>query len=311
MRRATAADLELEQLAGDQFGVFSRAQAVAAAMTVAAMRHRIERGEWRRVAPGVFAFPGHSDSHRRRCWIAILHAGAGAVLSHGAAALLHGLHPVEGDPVELIVPRSRTQVLPGTVLHRPWRPVAHPGSIGGLPVTAPARTIVDLAARLSPARLTYMVEHADLDGVCSVRAVGAELAAARQPGRPGVRNMERVLDRLSAGTDLPRSELEAMGDALIERAGLPAPTHEYPLPSTTGRVGFVDRAWSEARLIVEFDGRRWHTRRHQMHADRQRDLEAAALGWMTQRLVWEMVRNDPDDTARSLAAVYADRVGRR
>ncbi len=298
----------MERIAARQLGVFSRGQALSAGITSGQLRHRVERGAWRRLAPGVFGFPGHTDSHRRRCWVALLHAGDDACLSHGTAGLLLGMAPIEGEPVDVTVARGRSRALEGTRRHRPrqWDP-ARVRYVDGLPVTDPARTIVDLASELRGPRLERLVEHAEVERICPVVAVGAELGHVRRRGVPGVRRLESVLDQLGPGDALPRSELERLGDQVRRLAGLPEPVHEHPLPSVSGQVGFVDRAWREAMLIVEFDGRRWHTRRHQVHKDAQRDLEAAALGWHTQRLIWEMLRHDPEGTAELLAATYARR----
>lgn len=41
-----------------------------------------------------------------------------------------------------------------------------------------------------------------------------------------------------------------------------------------------------ARLILEADGRRWHTRLEDFDRDRQRDIEASLLGWTVLRFVW-------------------------
>jgi very-short-patch-repair endonuclease len=61
------------------------------------------------------------------------------------------------------------------------------------------------------------------------------------------------------------------------------------------------------KLIVEFDGRRWHHRFQQARADADRVLEAQALGWETSRLLWEHCSTDADHTARTLAAIYEQR----
>jgi hypothetical protein len=153
-----------------------------------------------------------------------------------------------------------------------------------------------------------VVQHAHVERICPIVAVGAELAGSRRRGLPGVRRLESVLDDLGPGDGVPRSELERVGDQVRRLAGLPEPVHEHPLPSARGREGFVDRAWPEAKFLTEFDGRRWHTRRAQMHLDHQRDLEASALGWHPLRLCWEQLSGDPDGTAGLWRATYERRL---
>jgi hypothetical protein len=299
----------VEQLAARQHGVISRAQALSFGMTRVQVRSRVERGVWQRLAPGVLGFAGHRDSLRRRCWIAVLNAGDDAVLSHGTAGLLHGMWPLDAGPIEVTVPRGHTRALAGTTRHRPrvLEP-RHLHQIDGLTVTTAARTILDLSAQVRDRRLAEIVEHCEVERICSLMTVGAELGRTRRRGLPGVRRLESVLDLLGGGEPVPHSELERLGDQVRRLAGLPEPLHEHPLPSARGRLGFVDRAWPEAMLIVEYDGRRWHTRRSQMNKDHQRDLEASALGWHPLRLTWEQLADDVAGTAELWGATYERRV---
>ena len=201
------------------------------------------------------------------------------MLSHRTAALLHRMQPVERGPVELIVPRGHSRGLADTRRHRPREfDPSQVSRIDGLPVTTPVRTLLDISGQLLVPRLAEVVEHCEVEGICPLVAVGAELARVRRRGLPGVRRLETVLDRLGPGEGLPHSELERLGDEVRHLAGLPEPVHEHPLPSAHGRTGFVDRAWLEAMLIVEYDGRRWHTRRAEIDRDHQRDLEASCAG---------------------------------
>jgi hypothetical protein len=134
------ADPRLEQLAAVQHGVVSRAQALEVGMSPAQLRARVQRQRLRWVAPGVLGFPGHADSHLRRCWVAVLHAGDLVALSHRTAALLHGMAPIEGEPVELIVERGRSRGLPGTTRHRPRGfDLSEVVRVDGLPVTGGPR----------------------------------------------------------------------------------------------------------------------------------------------------------------------------
>ncbi|MCP3854618.1 MAG: hypothetical protein GY698_07795 [Actinomycetia bacterium] len=45
-----------------------------------------------------------------------------------------------------------------------------------------------------------------------------------------------------------------------------------------------------------------------MSRDRERDLQAARLGWQTLRVTWEMVMGDPVQVGRDVAAVHAIRL---
>jgi hypothetical protein len=303
------AEAAVEDLATRQHGVVSRVQALGLGMAAPQIRSRLDRRAWRRVAPGVLGFPGHPDSFERSCWIAQLHAGDDAALSHGTAGLLQRLWPIEKGQIELIVPRGHSRPLVGTRRHRPRSlDPSQVHELEGLRMTTPLRTVLDLSGQLMVPRLVEVVQHCEVEGICPLVSIGAELARVRRRGLPGVQQLETVLDLVGPGPGLPRSELERRGDEVRARAGLPEPQHEHPLPSARGRLGFVDRAWLEAKLIVEYDGRRWHTRRAEIDRDHRRDLEASALGWQPLRMTWEQLTDDPEGTAELWRATYEHRL---
>jgi len=180
--------------------------------------------------------------------------------------------------------------------------------IEGLPVTTPLRTIVDLASVLHIASLRDLVRDQITLQRLDAAELGAVMGSLRRRGKPGVAKLSRVLDDLAPGEGLPRSELERLLDHVIRLSGLPTPVAEYPLPGRGVATGFVDRCWPEARMIVEADGRKWHTRRNQMELDATRSIEAQAAGFETTRLLWEHLESDADNTAQLLRTIYERRL---
>jgi very-short-patch-repair endonuclease len=75
-------------------------------------------------------------------------------------------------------------------------------------------------------------------------------------------------------------------------------------------TGIVDGAYLDAKIILEADGRTWHARQQAFRRDRQRDNEAARVGWQTLRFPWEEVVHDPEDTAATVRDVRAQRLSR-
>ena len=61
------------------------------------------------------------------------------------------------------------------------------------------------------------------------------------------------------------------------------------LPGTGAVEGVVDAAYPDCRLILEADGRRWHTRVDDLRRDHERDAEAARAGWQTLRFLYEQI----------------------
>jgi very-short-patch-repair endonuclease len=56
-------------------------------------------------------------------------------------------------------------------------------------------------------------------------------------------------------------------------------------------------------MLLEADGRRWHTRVRDIRRDHERDSEAARVGWVTLRFVYEQLVSAPDDVAATVADV--------
>lgn len=305
-------DVLVARLATTQHGVVTRRQAMALGMTQRMIHRRVETGMWTPVLRGVYSFTGLPDSRTRRLWAAVLHAGDSGVLSLHTAGRLHGFEEIRStELVYLNVDDVRRHPPEGVVWHRQIDMVpADVVTIDGLPVTSIPRTGMDLAGdpAMSITRLRRFVESALVHRGFEPADFGVVLSRIRRSGKPGVTRMERVLDEVGPGVDLPRSELERLLDRVIERAGLPSPRHEHPLPGAWDRPGFVDRCWPEVRLVVEADGRRWHTRRQQIATDHDRAIDAQAAGYQTTRLLWEHLHGDPEGTARRLRLVYEARL---
>jgi very-short-patch-repair endonuclease len=171
----------------------------------------------------------------------------------------------------------------------------------GIPVTSPARTLVDLAPRLSAAELETAINEADrLDLIDPVRL---RRAAGGMSGQPGARSVRRLLDRqLFRLTD---SELERLFLQLVRAARL-------PLPLTGVRLhGFqVDFFWPDLGLVVETDGLRYHRTPTQQARDHRRDQAHAAAGLTTLRFTHAQVRFEPGEVTDVLARVVG-RLARR
>lgn len=233
----TEAAHAIERLAARQHGAVSRAQVLGSGFPARRIRTWVDNGRWRRAAPGVYVFPGAPDTWVQRLWIAHLHAGPRSVVSHRAATRLGDLGPIEGAPVDLLVLPGARAGLDGVRRFRVTDLAPHQvTTVQGLPVTTPARTVVDLASVVSAARLGAVVEHAVVERRCSIEEIATTLDDLRRRGKPGVRRLCDVLDALGPG-EIPRSELERLLDGALEPTDLPPPQREHPLPSRRRRRG--------------------------------------------------------------------------
>jgi hypothetical protein len=197
---------------------------------------------------------------------AVLALGDGAVVSHRSAAALWDLLPANPTAaIDISVPgESGRKKRLGIRLHRciSLEPTAVTRRYG-IPVTTPARTIVDLRHLVSDRELRRAVRQAEL--------LGLHIGSA-------------------AVSDGTRSELEFRFLELCRRNGIPA-------PAVNVRIGglIVDFVWNEPRLIVETDGYKYHRGRIAFEDDRARDLKLRALGYDVIRLTYHQVVDRPDD----------------
>lgn len=225
----------------------------------------------------------------------ILACGPSAVLSHGSAAALLGIGVELGGTLEVSVRSSTIRRRPGIRVHR--RPGLRDEDVGffeRIPVTSPAQTLIDMAARLPRIEVERMVDEADrLD---LIHPPGLREALSHHAGQPGVARLRSWLDLRTFR--LTRSKLERWFLPLAVRAGL-------PVPETKAWVnGYeVDFHWQALRLVVETDGLQHHRTPGQQARDRERDQAHTAAGYTCLRFTHEQVRYEPERVLATLRPV--------
>jgi very-short-patch-repair endonuclease len=133
-----------------------------------------------------------------------------------------------------------------------------------VPVTSPARTMVDLASVLSLDALARAFHEAGIRHGTTPDQVEAVLE--RRRNSRGAAKLRRVV---SGDEPVTLSVLERRFLRLLRDHGLPLPQTNRP---AGGR--YVDCRWPEYRLTVELDGYRYHRSRHAWELDRRREREA-------------------------------------
>jgi very-short-patch-repair endonuclease len=241
----------------------------------------------------------YAEGHPRltlqgRFLAAVVACGDRAVLSHRSAAALWGVLPEGGPRIDVTVPSTSGRSRRGAmIVHRSPLGAHEVTRKDGIPVTTPARTVLDLAAVVSRRELERAIDEAaylrlDLSGLEPRR------------GRRGGAAIARVLDEHRAGATRTRSELEERVLALCRRAGLPAPEVNASVEGFT-----VDFAWRAQQLIVETDGWQAHGTRAAFERDRRRDARLTAAGWRVLRLTWRRLRDEPGEVGRELGLLLA------
>lgn len=290
-----------------QGGLVSRQQVHDVGGTDRLIAARLASRQWTKVRPGVYLLAGSSASPLRAHWAAVLAGGGEAVISHQSAGVHHGAH-VREPGVVLTVPHPTHPRLGGVIVHQSTDLVAgHVGLIHGLPVTTPARTFVDLAAVLSKPDLRSAGESLLLSKRVTGERVARLVAELARPGKRGFTKLGEVLDELLSTHGASESALEQHFLTLVRSAGLDEPTPQHPFPGRLPGAHRVDFAYPERKLVVEVDGRTFHSRLQDMVNDRERDMAAAAAGWQVVRIMWETLREDPERVISQLRQVLEQR----
>jgi hypothetical protein len=253
----------------------------------------------RRLQRGVYVLAGTVIDHQIEVRAALAAAGREAVASHGSAAWLQGLVDKPPPEAHITVPGARRH-LRGVVVHRsagyrtlPYR---------GLPCTAPARTLVDLAAVLSPSELADAVDRALSLRLVRFRDLTAETGDPNGRRR-GTDALRRCLDERGYTKVPAPSVLESKMARLFTRYRLPAARPEL----IAGALGEyrIDYAYPVGRIMVELYGYTHHHSPEQMAGDLARQRKLTLQGWTVLIFTWHDVMGDPAGVARQIRQALA------
>jgi hypothetical protein len=300
---------ELMALASTQYALFTRAQAHRCGVSDRQLLYRVRTGLFERVSRHVFRVRTSDPSWHQRVLAACLSGGDACVASHRTAARLHGFDAVHHDVVEVTVPRGVRMRYAGAIVHESLDLAeGDRTTIGPIPVTTPARTLIDLGAVIHRARVEQAFDGAERDELVITDLVRRRHAQVRRQGRRGVGPMASVLEGRHGAP--PKSVIERRFITIVERAGLPRPRCQHPVVLPDGRSRYLDAAFPELMLAWELDGHGAHATRRQRAADHVRASEIANLGWRIDRFTAEQVFFEADAVVQAVRAAIASRASR-
>ncbi|MBV9605177.1 MAG: DUF559 domain-containing protein [Solirubrobacterales bacterium] len=233
---------------------------------------------------------------------AVLACGERAMASHRSAAALLGLATPPVAEVDVTVVDRRCRSRDGLRVHH-VETLDHRdrGQRNGIPVTAPARTVIDYASTVGYEE----AERAIAEAFALKLLTEPQLRAAmrRAPHRAGVAQVKAILGQ-PAGPKRTRSGGERAMLRLIRAARLPEPLTNHPVAGYS-----ADFFWPDAGLIVEVDGGDFHRPRPAFERDHRRDIVHTAAGHEVLRVSGEQLTQEPLYIATVIARAY-DRRGR-
>lgn len=297
-------DRIIDEYASRQYGTFSRGQAEKAGFTARMILTRVENGAWIRLAPAVYAMASAPPKWERQMAAALL-SREGSIVAGRSAAHVHGFPGFgQGRPVLMIGPGGNARspiarIIRSDRFHNVGR-VRKQGFV----LTDEAETVMTLAADIDHDRLEALVDFLLARQSCTVEELARVVAA--NDGARGIGRLRLIVEyRLPDVYQPPSSELERLMYPILDDPRLPPYIRQVPMRYEKVDAT-VDAYIDQWRLIVEGDGRRWHTRKADMERDRIRDNEAVAHGIAVLRFTYEMLRDHPERVIDTLL-----RAGRR
>jgi predicted transcriptional regulator of viral defense system len=185
-------------VASAQAGCFTAAQAAADGFSSALLGHHVRSGRFLRLTRGLYRFRDYPAQPGDEIVAAWLRQAPDAVVSHESALAVLDLADTIAERVHLTVPRSRRRLVAQdwVAIHTTTHPLAPDDVLTrrGMRVTAPARTIADVAAAgVAPDQVTAAV-HAALDRGMTTPALLREAASIRG------QRVQRLVESALAGS---------------------------------------------------------------------------------------------------------------
>ncbi|HUO74328.1 MAG TPA: hypothetical protein VMU39_26385 [Solirubrobacteraceae bacterium] len=195
-------------------------------------------------------------------------------------------------PFEVSVTRDRRP--PHITVHRPTTLTRHDIRIHlGIRTTSPARTLLDIAARLTERQLNRAVKNALVSPYMNEHHLTDLIT--RHPTHPATR-------RLAPFTTIPahryRSGFEIDFPSFCKDWNLPEPLINARVAGYT-----VDAYFPHHNVIVELDGRAYHLNPVSFETDRDRDADTLKAGNVTVRITEQRMTQTPRQEADRLRAI--------
>ena len=274
----------LAELSRRQFGLLTRQQLLNIGFSSSAITRAWERGELAPYLPNVWRVTAASRCWEQRPLGAVLWAGEVTVASHITGAFLHELLPRVVARIEITTTRWPTK-RSGIAIHHSSLDPTEMVNIRGIPCTGIYRTLVDLSA-------TQPIDVVESALDTAIRTERVTFAQLREYGDSsssrsvrGSALFKRLLSVRGEDEALSESEAESRFCRLMRKGRLPIGQRQAPRPGTRG--GRLDFYYPDQNLVIEIDGRKFHSGRREQTRDKRYDNELSIGGKRVLRLTWE------------------------
>lgn len=264
----------------------------------AAIAAHLAASRWQQPARGIYLTYTGPPTLAARQWVALIHGGPRAVLSHQSAGVLWRIVDAHDNmSIHVTVPRpAGARSIPGVIVHRSRRQV--PGVLSP-PRTPAVGTVFDLASRAE----SFEAATALIARACQLQITTPMQLRGELLRRKTQRWRGELLDVMSDVEGGVHSVLELRYLRDVERAHrIPSGARQFPAGGTRQDVHY-----REFRTVIELDGRLNHADLMSRWRDMTRDNASISRGEVTLRYGWADVAGSPCAVASQVATVLAQR----
>jgi very-short-patch-repair endonuclease len=285
-------DLLIGRVAARQHGVITARQLTSLGVGRGALAHRIKRGLLHPIHRGVYLWGAPGTGLLGRSQAAALVCGADALLTHDASAALQGFRRAPAGPLDVTVPGRRVRVR-GLRTHESPIVECERRTVRGIPVSSPARALLEIAPRLTTRELGDAVEQAQIKRLVTKQDI--ERAIERAGPRPGVVALRALLEEPA----FTRSRAERRVVALTRAARLPPPVFNAMVEGYE-----VDALWRRERVVLEYDSYEFHRTKAALVRDRAKTAALQRARYTVLRTTWvELTKQSHALIARTAEAL--------
>jgi very-short-patch-repair endonuclease len=261
---------------------FTRAELVGAWSRVQLDR-AVHDGSVTRIVPGVYC--GEAQRLRPIVMGEALNLWAPRGLVSGALALnLFAPELPAPQIADLVVPHGQHMRAPAWVRLCQGGPFDAASVARDVRCVAPERAVLDAWSHARRPDRRDILYGALWQRVCTWR--GLKRALERTPRVSGRRDLERVLGWFADGATSP---LEVRARYAVFRSPRFADFEWQAVVRAGRRLIRADMLHRAAKVVIELDGAAYHSAPDALAADRARDVDLAAAGYVTVRLGWDDV----------------------
>jgi hypothetical protein len=291
-------------------GIVTTAELRAAGWSPTQIRTLLHRGDLHSLGRGVYA--EGAAARKRLTWrggdrllaiaAASALAGPATIVSHQSAACLHSIDLLDDrGPVHLTgSPERGWTIRAGIKLHAMVVPGDRVTTFVSVPVTTPARTVVDLGRTLEFRAGVVAADSALYKRLTTKEELAAVLAEC--PRWPGI---SRAREVVAFADERAESPFESIARVAFRDCGLPPPDLQVWLGGVSEPVGRVDFYWKKYRTIAETDGAaKYRSDPRRVPEQLRRDQLLRSDGYELVHITWQQITEAPQAVAVAIRGAF-------